>query len=76
MITPPLSAKIAEITKSIDVRLSRHKVHKCLLYQIIHLLVKDNLAIKSVRERDVLEWFHKITVCGRMEGSSCIDFER
>ena len=48
MIIPPLSAKIAEIPKSIDVRLSRHKVHKSLLYQIIHLLVKDNPAIKSV----------------------------
>ena len=48
MIIPPLSAKIAEIPKFIDVRLSRHNVHKCLLYQIIHLLVKDNPAIKSV----------------------------
>jgi hypothetical protein len=48
IIIPPLSAKIEEIPKSIDVRLSRHKVHKYLLYQIIHILVKDNLAIKSV----------------------------
>ena len=48
LIIPPLSAKIAEIPKSIDVRLSRHKVHKYLLYQIIHLLVKDNPATKSM----------------------------